>query len=197
LGVQARRWLLVALVVVLGSVPGGRARKAVTVEGGKLVFELHNLDGNLVGSDDERFKGKVVLVDVFGTWCPPCLRAIPTFRTLQLLYRKEGLVIVGIAFEHGDSTRERRNYLRSFVEHQGINYLILDGGTPEQFRSALPGVDNVKGFPVEILIGRDGEVIEARNANVYKKSWARELEARLVEALDGAVEPGPSGGESR
>jgi thiol-disulfide isomerase/thioredoxin len=152
-----------------------------------LGFELHDLEGRPVASDDERFKGKVVLVDIFGTWCPPCIRAIPTYRDLQMRYRNDGLVILGIAFEHGDDAVGRRSYLRGFAGQNAINYPVLDGGTPDQFSTALPGLGNVKGFPVEILIGRDGAVVEARNANVYKKGWAKELEARLVEAL--AAEP--------
>jgi hypothetical protein len=99
-------------------------------------------------------------------------------------------VILGIAFEYGDSATGRRSYLRGFAQQNAINYPVLDGGTPDQFSTALPGVGNVRGFPFEILIGRDGAVLEARSANVYKKGWAAELEARLVEAL-GAEPPQP------
>jgi thiol-disulfide isomerase/thioredoxin len=186
----AHRALGVLLVVVLCGVSGTWGRKPPIVEGGKLAFKLHDLEGNSVTSDDERFKSKVVFVDVFGTWCPPCIRAIPTFKDLQLRYRKKGLVILGIAFEYGDDARERRSYLRGFARQNGVNYLVLDGGTPDQFGTALPGVGNVKGLPIEILIGRDGTVIEARSGNVYKKRWAQDLEARLVEAL--GIEPTPA-----
>ena len=61
--------------------------------------------------------------------------------------------------------------------------LYPDGGTVDGFGAALPDIRDVRGLPIEVLIGRDGAVIEARNANVYKKSWGRDLEARLVDAL--------------
>jgi len=189
---KARRAVVVLLGVVLCGVPGRWGGKPSTVEGSRLTFTLHDLEGRPVTSDDERFKGKVVFVDVFGTWCPPCVRAIPTFRDLQMRYRNDGLVILGIAFEYGDSAEGRRSYLRGFGRQNAINYPVLDGGTPDQFKAALPGLGNVRGFPVEILIGRDGAVIEARSANVYRKGWAKDLEVRLVEALEAEPPQGPS-----
>jgi thiol-disulfide isomerase/thioredoxin len=171
------------LVVALFGISGNLGGKRVSVDGGKLTFELHDLDGKAVNWKDERFKGKVVFIDVFGTWCPPCLRAIPTFRELQTKYDEQGFMMLGIAFEYGDNAEERRSYLRGFARHNGINYPVLDGGTPGQFASALPGLRGVKGFPIEILIGRDGSVIEARNGYVDKKRWAEGVEARIVEAL--------------
>ena len=62
-------------------------------------FEFPDLDGNPVTSDDERFKGKVVLVDIWGTWCPPCRREAPSLAKLDERFRERGLEIVGIAFE--------------------------------------------------------------------------------------------------
>jgi thiol-disulfide isomerase/thioredoxin len=190
-GAKARRALLVLLVVVLCGVSGSQGRKRPSVDGGKLTFKLHDLDGNAVTSKDERFKGKVVFVDLFGTWCPPCLRAIPTFRDLQAKYGDQGFMMLGIAFEYGDNAEERRSYLQGFTRHNGIDYLVLDGGGPGRFATALPGLRGVKGLPVEILIGRDGTVIDARNGYVDKKRWAEEVEARIVEALKAKPPAGP------
>lgn len=189
---KARRALGVMLAVVLCGVSGNWGRNPPTVEGGVLNFKLHDLDGQPVTSDDDRFKGKVVFVDVFATWCPPCVRAIPTFRDLQMRYRNAGLVILGIAFEHGDDAGGRRSYLEGFARQNAINYPVLDGGTPDQLRTALPDIGNFRGFPMEILIGRDGTVLEARGTNVDKKGWAQELEARLVEALEAEPPEAPS-----
>lgn len=153
------------------------------VEGDALSFSLYDLEGRVVDSNDERFQGKVVFVDVFGTWCSPCLSAIPTLKDLHAKYSGDGLVIVAIAFEHGDDARERRGFLRYFTEANGIPYLVLDGGSLGAFSSVLPGIKNVRGFPVEVVIDRDGRVVEARNGYGDKDRWSRELEAKLVEML--------------
>jgi cytochrome c biogenesis protein CcmG/thiol:disulfide interchange protein DsbE len=158
------------------------------VQGGVLEFQLHELSGTLVSSADPRFAGKVVLVDLWATWCPPCITEIPTLVDLQETYGDRGFVIVGIAFESEEQDEERRARLQQFVERQGINYMILDGGQPEHFEKALPSVKNIRGLPVEILIDRSGDVVAARNGYGFKKKWAsrlrREIEALLSESTD-------------
>jgi thiol-disulfide isomerase/thioredoxin len=172
-------WFL-AVLVLSGAVHG----KQPSVDGDRLDFELPDLSGTLVRSADERFQGKVVFVDLWGTFCPPCLTEIPTFIDLQERHRDAGLVVVGIAFERTEDPEERRARLRDFVEERGINYLILDGGSLAEFEAALPAMRNVSGFPVEVLIDRRGAVVEARNGYGYKKRWARKLEEKLVDLLE-------------
>lgn len=167
------------------------AAKQPTVDGERLKFRLPALDGERVGLNDDRFAGKVVLVELWGTWCPPCLTEIPTLVDLQTRYRDAGLRIVAIAFENEEEPAERTRRLREFVEERGINYLVLDGGTPETFEKALPSMRGVRGFPVEILIDRSGRVVTARNGYGYKKRWARKLEREIRELLaaDGRGSP--------
>jgi thiol-disulfide isomerase/thioredoxin len=135
-----------------------------------------------VSSNDPRFAGKVLLVDLWATWCPPCISEIPTLAELQTSYGDSGLVIVAIAFEAEDREDHRRAGLREFVEQRGINYLVLDGGTPESLETALPSVKNVRGFPVEIFVDRKGVVTTTRNGYGFKKKWAKRLK-REIEAL--------------
>jgi thiol-disulfide isomerase/thioredoxin len=177
--------LLIALLA--GPLDAGRGQPVV--EGGRLEFRLPDLEGNQVGSDDPRFRDSVVFVTAWGTWCPPCISEIPTLVDLQFRLGDEGLVVVAIAFEHDDGGGERRERLRAFVEEHGINYLVLDGGRPEDFTLALPAVDNVHGLPVEFVIDRQGRVVDARNSRGYRKRWARKLEQELLGLL------GPGAGE--
>lgn len=174
--------LAIAAVLMLAATLPTSAAKQPRVEGERLEFRLHDLEGNEVNSSDGRFNDKVLLIDLWGTWCPPCLSEIPTLVELQEHYGDRGLLIVAIAFEGDDDPETRRAYLREFVAEQGINYLVLDGGPPEDFESALPSVRNVRGFPVEILIDRSGKVVEARNSYGFKKGWVKKL-TRDLEAL--------------
>jgi thiol-disulfide isomerase/thioredoxin len=181
--------LLGAAIVLAASAPAAAAKQP-WVEGDRLEFRLPDLHGQLVGSSDERFAGKVLLVDLWATWCAPCITEIPTLVELQDRFGERGLVIVAIAFEADESPDQRRERLRRFVDEQGINYLVVDGGLPADFESALPAVRDVRGFPVEILIDRAGRVASARNGYGYKKRWARKL-SREVEALLGEASAPP------
>lgn len=125
-----------------------------------LSFELPDLEGNLVSSSDKRFEDKVVLVDLWGTWCPPCRVAIPFLVELQKRYGEDGLIVVGIAFESGDTAEDRRAKIREFAQDVNINYLLLDGGgDPDSaLTKALPDVKATRAFPTMFVIGRDGTV---------------------------------------
>jgi len=173
--------LVLAAVLVSPALGGG---KQPYVEG-ELTFAFADLEGRTVRSSDPELRGKVLLIDLWATWCPPCLEEIPTFIDLQKRLGERGLVIVAIAFESEDEEEQsRRERLRAFVEHHGINYLVLDGRAPVDSAEALPGLKNVKGFPVEILIDRNGDAVEVRNGYGYTKRWARKLERELIELLD-------------
>jgi thiol-disulfide isomerase/thioredoxin len=177
--------LPLALLMVLLPGPGSEAgRKDPYLEGDRLEFAFDDLDGRPVRSSDPRFEGRVLLVDLWGTWCAPCISEIPTLVDLQERLGDRGLVIVAIAFEDEEEDPEaRRANLREFAAQRGINYLVLDGRAPRDSDEALPGLQNVRGFPVEILVGRDGRVVDIRNGYGYKKRWARKLERELTELL--------------
>jgi thiol-disulfide isomerase/thioredoxin len=177
------RWILAGLIVALA--PTFAGGKEPYIEGDALTFAFLDLEGRTVRSSDPEFRGKVLLIDLWATWCPPCLGEIPTFIDLQQRLGERGLVVVAIAFESEDEEEEsRRERLRTFVEQQGINYLVLDGRAPRDSAEALPGLKNVQGFPVEILIDRNGDPVDVRNGYKYTKRWARKLERELVELLD-------------
>ena len=175
--------LALSMLITLGATLAVPAKgKGPIVHGNTLDFQLPDLSGTLVNSADPRFAGKVLLIDLWATWCPPCISEIPTLIDLQAQYGDRGLVIVAIAFEGEEQDDQRRARLLQFVEQQGINYLVLDGGQPDNYEAALPSVRNVRGFPVEILVDRSGAVAVARNGYGFKKKWAAKLR-REIEAL--------------
>ena len=88
-------------------------------------FAFPDLEGSLVTRDDPRFRGKVMLVDVFGTWCPTCHDAAPVLVALDREYRERGLAIVG----RGQRSRGR---VGADVRHQA------PGGTADRPREARP-----------------------------------------------------------
>ena len=74
-------------------------------------WTLRDLAGKPVNSD--QFKGKVVVIDFWATWCPPCRKEIPGFVDLHRRYADKGLVIVGIALDRMGPSRSRRSWKNS------------------------------------------------------------------------------------
>lgn len=186
-GVPAALLAVLALATSPAAMAGGPY-----VEGSRLTFSLPDLDGMRVYDDDARFQGKVVLVDIWGSWCPPCLSEIPTLVEMEHRYRDRGLVVVGIGFERMDTVSKRRAIMRSTRDRYGIDYLLLDGGQIRDVAEALPTIRNISGLPVQVLVARDGTVVEAWASAGQSKRWERKLEARIRKAL-GLDAPGTDG----
>ena len=152
-----------------------------TVEGDVLTFTASDLDGNTVTHEDERFKDKVVLVDIWGTWCPPCRQSIPKLVELQDEFGENGFAIVEVAFEEDGDATERRNALKAFAEEHGINYLVLDGGNTGDVSEVFPTLEGFRGYPTMVIVGRDGKVTHANTVFVphENKRIRKEVEIAL------------------
>jgi thiol-disulfide isomerase/thioredoxin len=127
---------------------------------GPFRFAFPDLDGRMVTERDPRFQGKVVLVDVFGTWCPTCHDAAPTLARLWRKYHARGLEIIGLAYEvTGDSAVDGRQ-LRRYREKFGLPFPILLAGIndTEAAAASLPQLEGFTAFPTTIFLGRDGRV---------------------------------------
>ncbi len=109
-------------------------------------FTLNDLDGNSFSLSET--KGKVVVLDFWATWCPPCRKEIPDFVLLYKQYGKDGLMIVGVALDRGGAKA-----VRSFVEQNDVNYPIVLGN---QRVSNLYG--GISGIPTSFIIDRQGRI---------------------------------------
>lgn len=123
-------------------------------------FRFPDLRGRLVGNDDPRFKGKVVLVDIFGTWCPTCHEGMPGLIELYHRYRGRGLEIVGLAFEVSGDTAVDGPLVRRYRDKFRIPFPLLLAGTndAEGIEAALPQLRGAGAFPTIVFLGRDGRV---------------------------------------
>lgn len=122
-----------------------------------LRFRFPALDGGVVANSDARFRGKVVIVAVGGSWCPNCHDEAPLLESLYRRYHREGLEVVGLFFEEPDQLASRQQ-VRAFVREYGITYPILLAGTPDQLAAALPQAVNLNCWPTTFFLGRDGLV---------------------------------------
>src|SRR5262245_61070422 len=109
-------------------------------------FALKDLEGRV--EPLRRYRGKIVVINFWATWCAPCLAEIPEFVRLQRSYRNRGLQVIGITYPPVNPARVRRMAVKS-----RINYPLLFGN---RRIAALYGVTNV--LPVTIIIGRQGRL---------------------------------------
>jgi thiol-disulfide isomerase/thioredoxin len=113
-------------------------------------FSLPNLDGKTVAKKD--FAGKVVIADIWGTWCPPCRMEVPHFVELYKRHKAAGLEIVGINYERADASAAP-DLIRKFVEENKISYPCVIGDDKTQ--KQVPGFS---GFPTTVFLDRSGKV---------------------------------------
>ena len=124
---------------------------------GVFKFAFPDMEGKLVTNDDPRFKGKVVLAVVSGTWCPNCHDEAQYLVQLDKKYRSKGLAIVDFDFEEPDqqSSLERE---RAFNKQYGVQYTSLLAGQPSEMHEKVPQLNHLDTWPATICIGRDGKV---------------------------------------
>ena len=115
-------------------------------------FTLFNLQGEKV--DSSSFQGKVILLDFWATWCPPCREEIPYFNELHLQYKIDGLVVIGISLDRGGPEQ-----VRKFLDKYNVEYLNLLGDEAVvKAYSNIPGIGPIQGIPTTFIINRKGQI---------------------------------------
>lgn len=151
-------------------------------------FAFPDLDGRQVTDGDPRFRGKVVLLDIFGTWCPTCHDEAPTLVRLYRQYHARGLEIVGLAYEvTGDSAVDARQ-LRRYREKFGLPFPLLLAGVndTEAAAATLPQLKGFTSFPTTVFLGRDGRVRRV-HAGFYGPATGAQHE-RLIREFEREIE---------
>jgi thiol-disulfide isomerase/thioredoxin len=120
-------------------------------------FAFPDDNGKLVSNDDIRFKNKVVIAMITGTWCPNCHDEAQYLVQLYKKYHDKGLEIVALDFEE-PSQQKSLSREKAFVKHYGVQYPYLIAGDVHEVWEKIPQFSNLNSWPTIIFIGRDGKV---------------------------------------
>jgi len=128
-------------------------------------FMLSDVNGRQVSL--AQFKGKVVILDFWATWCPPCKREIPDFIKLQSEYGSKGVQIVGIALDQPEK-------VRAFARDNGMNYPVLLG--TDGVSAHYGGVESV---PTTFIIDKAGRIVTKYEGFISKETFESQIKKLL------------------
>ena len=168
LTIAATAVLLLGLCLFLGKrMEFGSQRSASKQHSVAPDLTLAQLDGAPLTLSS--YRGKVVLLDFWATWCVPCRQEIPHFVELQERYRDRGLQIIGVSIDDSPDP------VRTFAEQFHMNYPIVMGNAKiaEEYGGIL-------GLPIAFLLGRDGRILKKHIGATAPEVFEKELAPLLA-----------------
>lgn len=176
---RARAIALVAAVAVAAAAGGAAyhlwlrpgADQAGPAQIAQLVYSIHLPDPGGVGHSLDEWRGRVLVVNFWATWCAPCREEIPGFVRLQARHGERGLQIVGIAIDQPGKVAE-------FAREFGINYTVLVGGLANLELLRVAG-NRQAVLPYTLIIDRGGKVV-SRQPGGLKEAQLEELVTPLL-----------------
>lgn len=121
------------------------------------------------------YKGKVVLVNFWGTWCPPCRQELPDLVALQEKYQSKGFTIIGMADNNDPSMNEDtyRTALTQFTAANNMHYPNVP------IREGVKATYGIEAFPTTLLLDKDGKVIYATVGPIKPAEISEQIEKLL------------------
>lgn len=187
----------VAVKDSLGSVDETKALMRLKGVENKLHFRFPDLDSIMVGIADDRFKNKVVIVQIMGSWCPNCMDETSFLSSFYKENAAKGVEVIGLAYEYiNEFSIARKNLLR-FKNKFNVQYPMLITGVTSadslRTEKTLPEMTEIKAFPSMILIGKDGTVRKTHagyagpatgiHHEIFKQKFTEDINALLAEEL--------------
>ena len=162
--------LLLALANTAQAAQAGAGKLVATTASAAPALELRDMTGKLHRLGD--YRGKVVLVNFWATWCEPCRDEMPSMRTLKQRIdrtRKDDFIVLAVNYG------ENEIRIGSFLQEYALDFPILIDPFSEAWRAWKPGL-----LPASFLVGRDGRL---RYRVLGELDWAGEEATRVVQSL--------------
>jgi thiol-disulfide isomerase/thioredoxin len=161
---------LLVLLPLAGCGGGTQEPPQVGRSAGNLAPEVEGVDVNGRTIKLSSYRGQVVLVDFWATWCGPCKIEIPWFIEFQKKYGKDGLQVVGVSV---DDTVDK---LKPYVANARMNYVVLQGLDHDEVQDAF---GPMFGIPVTAIISRDGRICAKHVGLSSKDAFENEIKSLL------------------
>ncbi len=133
-------------------------------------FELKDIEGKLRNIDE--WNGKVLLVNFWATWCPPCKKEMPAFIELHEEYQEQGFEVIGIALDDEESVQD-------FVDTLGVNYTVMAAEYAGLELSRIYG-NRIGALPFSVFVGRDGKIELTRAGELSKEQVEKIIQPLLA-----------------
>lgn len=130
-------------------------------------FALKSFDGKTVKLSD--YKGKVVIIDFWATWCPPCRKGIPDLISIQNEYKND-VVIIGISLDGEKTIKDVPGFVKSYA----INYPIVYGN-----EKVVNDYGGIEGIPTAFLVDKKGNIVDKHVGLVPKDTYVNKIKELL------------------
>ena len=150
-------------------------------------FSLPDVDGNTITLKDKKFKNKVVIVTIGGTWCPNCVDETAFLAPWYAENQKRGVEVVSIQYERKTDTAFVRKVLTRMRDRYAIQYTQVFGGVADKqvVANSLPSLNTFLAFPTTIFIDKQGRVAEIHTGysgpatGIYYQNFQQEFNAKI------------------
>lgn len=126
----------------------------------RINFSFPDVNGKKISPSDDKYRDKVVILQIFGTWCPNCLDETQFLSPWYDKNKDRGVEIIGLAYERKDDFSYASTRVKKMIEKLDVRYDFVIAGTndKEKASASLPMLNRVAAFPTTIFIGKDGKV---------------------------------------
>lgn len=169
---RIRQVLILSVILLIPVIISGCTVKEDEARKPAADFSIPDLEGKLVSLSD--YKGQIVMINFWATWCSPCREEIPHFVEFQKKYGPEGFTILGLTIDTIDPEE-----VKEFAIEYKMNYPILYLG--KQSKQVQKDYGNFRGIPTSFLIDRDGLIIRKVTGLMEKSFWDKEIRTALKE----------------
>lgn len=157
----------------------------------RIDFKLPTTSGEQISLRDERFKNKVVVIELMGSWCPNCLDESRYLSPFYKKYKDKGVEVIGLAFENSADIAIAGPKITNFQKKIGITYPLLFAGTAEDktIAQVLPMLSKMNGYPTTFIIDKKGIVREIHTGfsgpgtGKYYADWISDFEQTIQSLL--------------